>query len=348
VDNGYVCGSRLSDSFPKAEVERHSELNFGQNMASTTHFLFWPHSLAALLLFTAVAARGEVDLAGNWRVVLHEDIQERGAGPDIGDYLGMPLNDEARSRADQWQSASQGLPERQCILYTNFYLVQGPSNIFFSALRDPYTGRVKAWVLNATVDRGAQEIWMDGRSHPSPHALHTDTGFATGEWEGDILTVKITHMKVGVPRRNGVPSSDQAMLTEHFIRHGDLLTLVAILEDPIYLTEPYIKSTTFRLDPTVLGGFGGAWNDPCEPQTEVPRPRGSVPHYLPGQNPAINQAEFATAYHLPTQTVRGGAETMYPEYQKKLGGYVPPEKCERYCDGGLGNRAVAPPQNPQR
>lgn len=287
-------------------------------MASITHSLYLRCSLATLLLCTAVAARGEVDLAGNWRVTLHEDSKERGAGPDIGDYVGMPLNDEARSRADRWQSASQSLPERQCILYTNFYLVQGPSNIYFSALRNPSTGKVQAWVLNATVDRGAQEIWMDGRAHPGPHALHTDTGFATGKWEGDVLTVQMTHMKAGVPRRNGVPSSDQATLIEHFIRHGDLLTLVAVLKDPVYLTEPYIKSTTFRLDPTVAGGFGGAWNDPCEPQTEIPRPRGSVPHYLPGQNPAINLAEFATAYHLPVETARGGAETMYPEYRKKL------------------------------
>jgi hypothetical protein len=315
---------------------------------SITHSLRLLVPLLGLLLFTSVAARAELDLAGNWRVILQEDTQERGAGPDIGDYLGMPLNDEARRRADQWQSASQGLPERQCILYTNFYLVQGPSNIYFSAVRDEATGRVKAWLLNATVDRAAQEIWMDGRAHPGPNALHTDMGFATGKWEDNILTVQMTHMKAGVLRRNGVPSSDQATLTEHFIRHGDLLTLVAIMEDPIYLTEPYIKSTTFRLDPTVIGGFGGAWNDPCEPQTEVPRPRGSVPHYLPDQNPAINQAEFATIYHLPAETARGGAETMYPEYKKKLTGYVPPERCQRYCDEIARVPTAPPPPKPQR
>ena len=55
---------------------------------------------------------------------------------------------------------------------------------------------------------------------------------------------------------------------------------------------------------------------PCEPVVEVDRPAGYVPHHLPGTNPFLR--EFAEKYKLPVEAVRGGAETMYPEYQLRL------------------------------
>ena len=48
----------------------------------------------------------------------------------------------------------------------------------------------------------------------------------------------------------------------------------------------------------------------------MPRPRGTVPNHLPGDNKFLT--EFATRSKLPFAATRGGAETMYPEYQKKL------------------------------
>jgi hypothetical protein len=56
---------------------------------------------------------------------------------------------------------------------------------------------------------------------------------------------------------------------------------------------------------------------PCEAVVEVPRPKGSVPHHLFGQNTFLN--EFADKHHIPEQAARGGAETMMPEYKSKLG-----------------------------
>ena len=49
-------------------------------------------------------ALAHVDLAGGWGQRFHEDLPERGAGPDIGDYLGLPINDAARLRADSWDA----------------------------------------------------------------------------------------------------------------------------------------------------------------------------------------------------------------------------------------------------
>jgi hypothetical protein len=74
--------------------------------------------------------------------------------------------------------------------------------------------------------RRERSIRMDGRPHPGPDAMHTAMGFSTGTWEGDILAVRTTHLKEGRIRRNGITRSDRATVTGHFIRHGNVLTLM--------------------------------------------------------------------------------------------------------------------------
>jgi hypothetical protein len=172
---------------------------------------------------------------------------------------------------------------------------------------------------------------MDGRPHPPKEAPHTLSGFTTGVWEGNVLTTYTTHMKTGYLRRNGVPNSDEATMTMHWMRHGDILTVSGHIDDPIYLTEPYVLSRSWELDTS--GRQAWPPKRPCTPQVEVPRlTGGAVPHYLPGKNPFVN--EIANLYNLPVEAVMGGAETTYPEYRKKLKDkYVPPEKCTRYCCG---------------
>jgi hypothetical protein len=156
---------------------------------------------------------------------------------------------------------------------------------------------------------------MDGRPHPDEYAAHTWGGFATGQWEGDMLTVTITHLKESYIRRNGVPRSDLATVTEHLVRHGNWLTVTVITYDPVYLTEPFIQTTDFELDLH-------QHVDPylCEVTDEVERPKGVVPHKLPGTNQDVK--EFSLHYGIPEDVAKGGAETMYPEYRKKLKGVV--------------------------
>jgi hypothetical protein len=93
----------------------------------------------------------------------------------------------------------------------------------------------------------------------------------------------------------------------------------------VYLTEPLVRSDNWYVDPGQnIGIFG------CEYAPEVPRPEGTVPNHLPGQNQFLH--EFANWYGLPYEATRGGAETLYPEYQKKIANeYHPPDHCERYC-----------------
>jgi hypothetical protein len=76
-------------------------------------------------------------------------------------------------------------------------------------------------------------IWMDGRAHPPEHALHTWNGFSTGEWIGDTLNITTTHIKEGFLRRNGVPNSDKAVVTEYVTLVEDFLVDVVVVRDPV-------------------------------------------------------------------------------------------------------------------
>jgi hypothetical protein len=154
-------------------------------------------------------------------------------------------------------------------------------------------------------------IWMDGRPHPPEYAAHTWEGFSTGWWEGAMLTVTTTHVKAGYIQRNGVPASDRATITEHIVRHGDVLTIVSVVDDPIYLEEPFVRSTNWRLNLTQqLDGVVSEIVDEV-----AGRPDGFVPHHLPGTNNWLKDA--AREFGIPERALRGGRETTYPEYRPK-------------------------------
>ena len=90
---------------------------------------------------------------------------------------------------------------------------------------------------------------MDGRPHPSKFAAHTWGGFSTGTWEGDTLKVVTTHIKAGYLRRNGITFNDTATLTEFFDLHDKYLTVTTLAYDPIYLTEPLLRTESFVWNP---------------------------------------------------------------------------------------------------
>jgi hypothetical protein len=141
-------------------------------------------------------------------------------------------------------------------------------------------------------------------------------GFSTGEWQGGVLKVTTTHIKQGWHRRNGVPMSAKARMTEYFFRHGNVLTQMSITEDPVYLEEPLVKTTNLLLDVNTTPNQYQGWLF-CQADEEVPnRDPAYVPHYLPGENPFIE--EFAIRHGLPVEPTRGGAHTMYPEYAQKV------------------------------
>jgi hypothetical protein len=246
----------------------------------------------------------------------------------------MPLSADGRAKALSYDIAALSATERQCQMYPPFYAIVGPFPLQISIVQEPITQKLLAWKIAGWGDRDETMIWMDGRPHPSKYAPHPHGGFTTGEWEGDTLTAVTTHFKLGDIKRHRGFSSDRATLTYRFNRHGDLLTVTGILEDPVYLAEPYVLTEVFRLT-TNPNGFPLT---ACEPIEELPRLHEHpeiAPHYLPGKHPALG--EVTENYNIPLEAVLGGPETMYPEYRKKLeGSYVRPPRVQAGA-GGAGN-----------
>ena len=263
-----------------------------------------------LLLAWSAPASAQSDLSGNWGPLYHEDQPERIPGPDVGDYLGLPINDEARMRGDSWMATLLTLPEHQCKPHPSAYGYRGPANLRITTEVDPQTQRVLKISTHIQWMEQHREIWMDGRPHPPEYAAHTWQGFSTGQWVGDALVVTTTHLKAGWVRRNGIPYSDRARFTERWARRGNILTHFAILEDPVYLTEPFVRTTNWTWAPNQqIDPY------PCGIVQEIPdQEKGAVPHFLPGMNTVVD--EFADKHGLAHDAARGGAQTAYPEYMK--------------------------------
>jgi len=249
------------------------------------------------------------DFSGSWRWLNHQDAPLFTAAGDIADWGGIPLNDAARLYALSWQASRQTVKQQQCMGYVPPYTWMSPGNHRIWEERDPFTQRLAAiryWGQIAQVDR---TIYMDGRPHPPAYAPHTFAGFSTGKFEGNILTVTTTHIKRGWLRANGAPQSDAATVTEHLIRHGDTVTILAAVEDPVYLSEPMTKTSLLFRQPLAPD----AWLYACDDSEQIPgRKNEYVPSHLFGQNPFVR--EYADKNRVPLLGAFGGRETMYPEF----------------------------------
>jgi len=199
------------------------------------------HAFAAFIIasFSVVPAVAQVDLSGQWANRVHEDQPARGPGLEIGEYTGYPLNAAGRAAAEHWDAAIYANPERQCI---PLGIITANTNLRISRVIDPTSQEDIAWQLHLDWQSQDRTIWMDGRPHPPTEAPHTWQGFSTGKWVGNQLVVTTTHLKQSVIERNGVPRSDAATTVEHFMRYGDILTVVHIVYDPVFLEEPFIQS----------------------------------------------------------------------------------------------------------
>jgi len=288
-----------------------------------------PVVLIALLmvLLGGNRASAQFDFTGSWGPIGTEDVQNDSLPVD---YLGLALTEEGRTRALAYDESQKSMLERQCQGWGAAYAVLGPFGLRASTQIDPATNKVVSYTIDSWEDWNGLTIWMDGRPRPSQYALHTQEGFTTGKWEGGALTARTTHMKVGFIRKTGVPLTDQATIDWRFYRHDDVMTVVMIATDPVYLVEPEIVSKSFRLSPRPLD-----YRTPCVPGYEGREPGDGVPHFAPDKNPFAD--EFIKFYSLPKEAVLGYPETLYPEYRKKIKAtYVPPPPCKEAC-GQAGN-----------
>ena len=262
----------------------------------------------------AEASAAPMSLVGDWNGRYHEDQPDRVPGQEPNDYSGLPLNDAARFYADSFDVERTTLLEHICAPYALPYIFHGPLQFRVWETHDPDTQELIAINMFLGTYQQRRTIWMDGRPHPPDYAPHTWMGFSTGVYNGDVLTVTTTHLKAGYFRRSGVPSSDRTTMVEHFVRYGTTLSHVTISTDPVYLTEPWIRSQEFVL----MERGNQNWLYNCEYAMEIPGPRNRVRHFLPGQNPYLN--EIGERYGIPQEGVRGGAETTYPEYLPRMQG----------------------------
>jgi len=200
-----------------------------------------------------------------------------------------------------WQCRAQGVD----------WITIGFYGLRIEKVVDPVTGRLTAYKFHWWRSAFDRYIWMDGRPHPSEYAPHTWEGFSTGKWEGDSLVITVTHISENEYRRNGIMRSPNAKMTQILFMDGDYLTWTSIAYDPAYLTEPLIRNASYRRAPHQQVPASG-----CTTILEEVRQEGEIPSFPPGGNPYLS--EFATKRELPLEAVRGGAETMYPEYQEKL------------------------------
>lgn len=287
----------------------------------------------AAVLAAAAPSAAQVELTGNYSGRLYEDYMERGPGIDLGDYTGVPLTDDGRAKALLYTPTVGAMIEHQCLAYGPYSGQFRPSGVRIVSQVNR-EGEVEAWILRGDYQKGTITIWMDGRPHPSPNDVHPPGGFTTGRWDGNTLVATTTHLKGGwLERNNGIPWSDMGKITAYITRHAEFLTIVTVQEDPVYLSEPHVVSRVHVWDPRV-GDDGDRIY--CNTAPEVPRleDSGVVPHYYPGRNP---EADFMTrTYNIPKEAALGHAETLYPEYRKKLRGvYTPPASCGRYCCGWI-------------
>ena len=236
--------------------------------------------------------------------------------PPLGDYLGIPFNDAGRMRADTSAESIWGTPEYQCRPHSAPHQWRGLGGARILKEQDPLTREVRAYHVQfmRSLDR---PIFMDGRPHPPAWAPHTWTGFSTGVWVGNTLKVTTTHLKDGYLKRGGPQTSDLYTMTEYLTRHDDILTITTVVDDPVYLEEPYVQSTTYVYDPT-----GSVQMETCNASAFAENggtDRHHVPHFLPGQNTAITEW-LKNEPWVPAEAARGGAKTIYPEYRGVIPG----------------------------
>lgn len=215
-----------------------------------------------------------IDLTGYWVSVVTEDWRFRMLTPAKGDYMGVPVTAAAVREADGWDPDADERNANQCRSYGAPAIMRVPGRLHITWVDDN--------TLQIETDAGMQKrLFRFGADALSP-AERSWQGTSTASWElpdptgqlallsdvfGPIpnpfpangtLKVVTTDLRAGYLRKNGVPYSENAALTEYFDvvqdRKGTRwLVVMSIVEDPLYLTHPFVLSTQFKKQPDATG-----------------------------------------------------------------------------------------------
>jgi hypothetical protein len=207
-----------------------------------------------------------VDLTGNWVSIVTEDWQWRMRTPKKGDYASVPLNPEGRRVADMWEPAQDGM----CQAYGVGGLMRVPGRLRISwqddnTLKIESDQGVQTRLLRFAVPAatatpvsaaGARSLqgtsvaeWQ--RAGGAFDAFLERGGGAAPQQRFGSLKVTTTNHSGGWLRKNGVPYSQNAVITEYFTRFsnpdaGDWFVVTTVVEDPQYLAQPFITSSNFK------------------------------------------------------------------------------------------------------
>jgi hypothetical protein len=211
---------------------------------------------------TAKAA-APADLTGQWVSLVTEDWRFRMITPEAGDYASVPVNPVGRKVADNWDPASDEAAGEQCKAYGAAAIMRVPGRIRISWVDDDTlkietdAGRqTRMFYFKEPKSKGgdwqgvSEASWMTAGARGPVPGGGAGGAFAVPRPVG-TLKVVTTKMKSGYLRKNGIPYSDKAVVTEYIDRtdepNGDTyLVVTTVVEDPMYLNQPFITSSHFK------------------------------------------------------------------------------------------------------
>jgi hypothetical protein len=209
-----------------------------------------------------------IDMTGYWVSLVTEDWRYRMVTPPKGKFGGVPLNTEGRKVVAQWDPDKDTAAGQQCRSYGAVGLMRVPGHLHIT-WADNHTLRIDT-------DAGMQTRLLHFGGSAPDNLQPSWQGYSVAAWEyaagggrgqarkGD-LKVTTTHLLPGYLRKNGVPYSGDALLTEYWDRINapngdDWLVVTTLVTDPKYLTMPFVTSTHFKKLPDAT-----LWHPtPCE------------------------------------------------------------------------------------
>jgi hypothetical protein len=224
----------------------------------------------------APKAAALIDATGYWVSIVDEDWRWRMLTPPKGDYASIPLNAEGRKVADTWDPAKDESDGNQCKAYGAAGIMRVPTRLHITwaddnTLKIETDAGMQTRLLHFDGSKwqGGDAQWQ-GDSVSSWERAKQSRGFAppispSTPGSGGTLKVITMHMKPGYYRKNGVPYSANARMTEYFDRISDddgtaYLVLTTVVEDPQYLNDRFITSEQFKLEANAA-----KWNpQPCK------------------------------------------------------------------------------------
>ena len=205
-----------------------------------------------------------IDLTGYWVSYVTENWRYRMVTPAKGEYRRIPVSPAGVPIINAWDPVADTRAGNQCKSYGAAAIMNVPGRLRIT-WRDADTLRVdtdagtqtRLFRFNARASSGAKATWQQGES--------------TARWEqvaapekGGSLRVVTANLRAGYLRKNGVPYSERATVSEHFdiaplADGGQLLLVTAVVEDPVYLNAPFVTSPHFKKEPD-----GSKWDPtPC-------------------------------------------------------------------------------------